>query len=215
MIENVYASKTSLSSLLLFIALSFSCAQKHDPQKVAREFWTGIEQSNAQIVRRHITAADARSLNDLDNLLPIANPRLNRIVIENNTAYIDTVVTVYGDKPLDFPLKTYLIIEDGTWKVSYYRTIDVVTKKGKLAAIVGKIRDFSNALREEIDQSGEKLERALPQIEQELSRIEDQINQHVPELRQRLKHFARQLEDAIKNLHKEAVPVQPQNPLEI
>lgn len=214
MISNVCAAKTSLSSLLLFIVLNVSCTQKLDPREVAREFWTGIEQSNVQIVRRHITAADARSLNDLDNLLPIANPRLNRIIIENNTAHIDTVVAVYDGKPLDFPLKTYLTIEDRTWKVNYHRTINAVTNQGKLATVVSKIRDFSSALREGIDQSAKKLEQTLPQIEQELSRIEDQINQHVPDLRQRLKHFARQLEDAIKNLHKEAVPVQPQNPLE-
>lgn len=213
--ETMYATKTSLFCLLLFILLGVSCGQNLSPQEVAGKFWTGIEQSNSRLVKRHITAADVAALKNLDDVLPITNPRLSRIVIEDETAYIDTTVTVDGDKPLDFPLKTYLVVEDGRWKVDYQRTISAVANAGKLAAVIAKVHEFGAALQEGIDQSVKRLEQTLPQIEQELSRIEDQIKQHIPELRQRLENFARELEDAIKNPPKKTKPAEPERPVEI
>ena len=126
MIETMYATKASPFFPLLLALLSVSCGQPLSPQDVAGKFWAGIEQSNVRLVKRHITAADVVALKNLDDVLPISNPRLSRIVIENETAYIDTTVTVDGDKPLDFPLKTYLVIEDGSWKVDYQRTMSAV-----------------------------------------------------------------------------------------
>lgn len=211
----MYTTKTSLFSLLLFALFGVSCGQNLSPQEVAGKFWAGIEQSNARLVKRHITAADVAALENLDDVLPITSPRLSRIVIEGDSAYIDTTVTVDGDKPLDFPLKTYLVVEDGKWKVEYQRTISAVGNAGKLAAVIGKVHEFGAALQEGIDQSVKELEKTLPQIEQELSRIEDQIKQHVPELRQRLENFAHELEDALKNPPQKTKPAEPDSPVEI
>ncbi len=215
LIKAMYATRYHLFCLLLLALLSVSCGQSLSPQEVAGKFWTGIEQSNARLVKRHITAADVVALKNLDDVLPISNPRLSRIVIEGETAYIDTTVTVDGDKPLEFPLKTHLVVEDGRWKVDYQRTIGAVANAGKLAAVIGKVHEFGAALQEGIDQSVKELEKTLPHIEQELSRIEDQIKQHVPELRQRLENFARELEDAIENPPKTTKPTEPGDPVEI
>ena len=209
------APSTSRLCLLLFMLLSMSCGKDLTPQQVAGKFWAGIERGDARAVKRHVTAADSLSLRTLDDVLPISNTKLNRVVIENETAYIDTTVTVDGDKPLDFPLKTYLVVEDGDWKVDYQRTISAVASAGKLAAVIGKVHEFGAALQQGIDRSMQELEQTLPQIEQELSRIEDQIKQHVPELRKRLENFTHQLEDAIKNPPEKVKPDEPGSTVEI
>ena len=185
--------------LLFFVLLNVSCGAKLTPQEVAGKFWLGIEQGDARKVKRHVTAADAMALESLDDVLPIVNSKLQRAVIEETTAFIDTLVTIDVDKPLDFPLKTYLVLEDGHWKVDYQRTISAVANAGNLAAVISKVQEFGTALKEGIDRSVAKLEQSLPLLEQELSRIEGQIKQHVPELRKRLENFARELEEAIEN----------------
>lgn len=183
---------------LFMIALCAACEKPMTPQEVASRFWIAIERGDARDVKKYVTAADAIALDSLDDVLPISDAVLERTVIEKSTAYIDTIVTVEGDKPLNFPLKTYLLLEDEQWKVDYQRTIDAVTDASNLASVIHKFQEFGNALQQGIDQSVRELERSLPQIEQELSRIEGQIKQHVPELRERLENFARELERALK-----------------
>jgi hypothetical protein len=191
-----------VNPLLVCVALlalfTVACAQDLTPQDVAGRFWVAIEQGDARAVKRYVTAADAAALESLDDVLPITKSELKRTVIEGDAAFIDTTVTVDGDRPLDFPLKTYLVLEDNRWKVDYERTISAVATAGKLAAIMDKVHEFGAALQEGIDRSVRELEQTLPQIEQELSRIEAQIKQHVPELRKRLENFTRELEEAMK-----------------
>lgn len=194
--------------LLFLLVFNASCAEQLAPQDVAARFWTAIEQKDARGVKRHVTAADAAALESLDDVLPITNAELKRTVIEEHTAFVDTTVTVDGDNPLDYPLKTYLVLEDEHWKVDYERTINAVAAAGKLAAVIGKVHEFSNALQQGIDRSVEQLEQTLPQIEHELSRMEDQIKQQVPELRERLENFAKELEDAIKDPRAREAPAE-------
>jgi hypothetical protein len=197
MVEIMFAHPLRFCFLLL-IMLSPSCAQELGPQDVATRFWAAIEKSDARTVKRYITAAEAATLKSLDDVLPITDAELTRTVIEGQSAYIDTTVTVDSDRPLKYPLKTYLVLEDEHWKVDYEQTISAVAAAGKLAAVIDKVHEFGTALQHGIDRSVQELEHTLPQIEHELSRIEEQIKQQVPELRKRLENFAKELEDALK-----------------
>lgn len=202
-------------SRTLFVALVLlagGCANNFTPQEVAAKFWTAIESGDTRSAKRHITATDAVSLKSLDEVLPISDAQLKRIIIDGNTATIDTTVTIEGDHPLDFPLKTYLVLEQDEWKVDYTKTIDAVANAGKLAAVIEKVHDFGNTLQQGIERSVEELEHTLPQIEQELSRIEDQIKQHVPELRRRLESFTNELEEALKKRPERSPDTAPEAP---
>lgn len=193
--------------VLLLIASVAACGKPSTPVEVASEFWQALEAGDAGMVKRRITAAEAASFQSIDQVLPIAGAELGRIVIDGRAATIDTSITVSGDKPLEFPLKTYLVLEDEEWKVDYARTIEAVHNAGKLAAVIDKVHEFGDTLQQGIERSVQELEHTLPQIEQELSRIEDQIKQHVPELRKRLEQFTQELEEAMKRPPAPSPPV--------
>ena len=183
--------------LLLLAVINASCTQQLTPQKVAREFWVALEQGNPQGVKRHIRATDVLALGSLDEVLPIVSFELERTIIEMDIATIDTTVIINADRPLQFPLKTYLVLEDDRWKVNYEKTVNAVETAAKLATVIGKVHEFGDALQEGIDRSMGQLEATLPQIEQELSRFEEQIKQHLPELSKRLEGFSHELDKAI------------------
>ena len=184
--------------VLLLTATLVACSRPSTPVEVASEFWAALEAGDSRIVKRRITAAQAAALESLDDVLPITATELGRIVIDGREATIDTTITVAGDKPLEFPLKTYLVLEDEAWKVDYGKTMEAVANAGKLAAVIDKVHEFGDTLQQGIERSVQELEHTLPQIERELSRIEDQIKQHVPELRKRLEQFTQELEEAMK-----------------
>ncbi|MFT4560668.1 MAG: hypothetical protein ACI9BW_000402 [Gammaproteobacteria bacterium] len=187
-------------ALFALVILSAGCAKDLTPQEAASHFWTAVQNGDAAEVRRYITAAEALTLKSLDGVLPISKSAFERTVTEGTTAYVDTTITVTSDKPLNFPLKTYLILEDKQWKVDYGKTIASVETAGRLAGVISRIHEFGTALQEGIDRSVKEFENTLPQIEQELSRFEDQIKQHVPELKKRLDKFARELGESLKDL---------------
>ncbi|MFT4582755.1 MAG: hypothetical protein ACI8XZ_002509 [Gammaproteobacteria bacterium] len=191
--------KGTYVALLAVLALCGACAKDLTPQEVASHFWNAVQNGDAAEVRRYITAAQALSLKSLDGVLPISKSAFKRAVTEGTTAYVDTTITVTSDKPLDFPLKTYLLLEDKQWKVDYEKTISSVETAGRLAGVISRIHEFGTALQQGIDRSVKEFENTVPQIEQELSRLEAQIKQHVPELRKRLDNFARDLEESLKD----------------
>jgi hypothetical protein len=198
------------------LALLCSCAKSLSPQEVAAEFWAAVEQGDAAKVKRHITTGQAIEFESLNHLLPISNAQIERTVIEAKTATVDTTVTIDSDKPLNFPLKTHLVLEEQKWKIDYERTMAAVDNAGKLATVISKVHEFGNALQQGIDRSIQEFESTLPQIEQELSRIESQIKHHVPELRKRIENFTKELEKAIKTPPKNnETPPQVNEPIQI
>lgn len=203
-------------ALLLVLSLA-ACGKPSTPVEVATQFWTAIQAGDPGAVKRHVTAAEAASLESVEQILPITDAELGRIVIDGRAATIDTKITVSGDKPLEFPLKTYLVVEDEDWKVDYSRTIEAVGNAGKLASVINKVHEFGDTLQQGIERSVQELEHTLPQIEQELSRIEEQIKQHVPELRKRLEQFTQELEEAMKRppAPSPPVPSEPEESVEI
>lgn len=202
-------SNSALIAVLLLGVLVAACSQPATPVEVATGFWAAVEAGDARMVKRHITAAEAASLESIAEVLPVSGATLGRIIIDEREATIDTTITVTGDKPLDFPLKTYLVLEQDDWKVDYARTMEAVANAGKLAAVIEKVHEFGSTLQQGIERSVQELESTLPQIEQELSRIEGQIKQHVPELRKRLEQFTQELEEAMKRQPETSPPEAP------
>jgi hypothetical protein len=204
-----------LSLFIAIIAMSLSaCSRDLTPIEVAERFWSAVQSSDAAKVKRYVSHDDAEALESLDDVLPIEQVKLGRTVIDSDRAVVATTATLSGDNPVDMPINTYLLLEDGRWKIDYDQTISSVRVNGQIAEIISKVRDFGKALQDGIDKSVAELERSLPKIESELKRLESELKQKVPELRQKLEGFARDLEDAIK----EALPAEesaPQQTIEI
>ena len=193
--RNIVFKLLFLSFICLF---NTACDEGLYPIDVAEKFWRAIKAKDVKTIQKYSTE-DSLTVEDLDeNILPLDEIILGRTVIDGDSSWVDTTVTISGDKPLTLPLRTVLIRENKQWKVDYDETIKLVSKGSSISRIISSIRNMRENLTEELDQSMEDIQKAMPEVKEEIEKIEESLLEHVPELRKQIKEFLKDLKEAIK-----------------
>ena len=207
-----------LSFICLFIT---SCNEGLYPIDVAEGFWRAVKDKDTKAIQKYSTNNSLKEDEPGENILPLDEITLGKTVIDGETAWVDTMVTISGDKPFTIPLRTELIRENKRWKVDYDATIKLVSQGGAVSNVINSIRNMSKDLAEELNQSMEEMQKAIPEVTEELNqsmeeiqktipevveeveKIEESLLEHVPELKKQIEEFIRDLKDAIEELGKE------------
>jgi len=192
---NIVIKLIFLSFICLF---NTACDEGRYPIDVAEKFWRAIKDKDVKTIQKYSTD-DSLTEEDLDeNILPLDEIILGRTVIDGDSSWVDTTVTISGDKPLTLPLRTVLIRENKQWKVDYDETIKLVSKGSSISRIISSIRNMRENLTEELNQSMEDIQKAIPEVKEEIEKIEESLLEHVPELRKQIKEFLKDLKEVIK-----------------
>jgi len=186
---------------LSFICLlNTACEESLYPIDVSEKFWRAVKDKDVKTIQKYSTG-DSLTKEDLDeNILPLDEIILGRTVIDGDNSWVDTTVTISGDKPLTLPLRTVLIRENKQWKVDYDETIKLVSKGSSVSRIISSIRNMREDLTKELNQSMENIQKAIPEVKEEIEKIEESLLEHVPELKKQIEDFVKDLKEAIKGL---------------
>jgi uncharacterized protein YoxC len=190
-----------LSLICLFIT---GCDEVLYPIDVAEGFWRAVKDKDINAIEKYSTKDSLTGDELSENILPLDEIVLGKTVIDGDGAWVDTTVTISGDKPYTLPIKTVLIRENKQWKVDYQATMKWVSKGSSVYSVISGIKNMTDELAEELSQSMEDIQKAIPEIKQEVERIEESLMEHVPELKKQVEEFVEDLEDAIKELGKES-----------
>jgi gas vesicle protein len=186
---------------LSFICLlNTACEESLYPIDVSEKFWRAVKDKDVKTIQKYSTG-DSLTKEDLDeNILPLDEIILGRTVIDGDNSWVDTTVTISGDKPLTLPLRTVLIRENNQWEVDYDETIKLVSKGSSVSRIISSIRNMREDLTKELNQSMENIQNAIPEVKEEIEKIEESLLEHVPELKKQIEDFVKDLKEAIKGL---------------
>ena len=186
---------------LSFICLlNTACEESLYPIDVSEKFWRAVKDKDVKTIQKYSTG-DSLTKEDLDeNILPLDEIILGRTVIDGDNSWVDTTVTISGDKPLTLPLRTVLIRENNQWEVDYDETIKLVSKGSSVSRIISSIRNMREDLTKELNQSMEDIQKAIPEVKEEFEKIEESLLEHVPELKKQIEDFVKDLKEAIKGL---------------
>ena len=187
--------KTAFSLAAFFIL--GGCMTNLSPQEVSERFWSAVRDRDVAAARQYVSSRDQLPEDLAEDVLPINEFTLGRIVIDGDRAWVDTRVVIAGEKPFTMPLKTVLLQVNGQWKVDYESTVAPVSRDSELARVVGSLANLSKQFTDELDRSLDEIQRALPEIQREIGKIEGELREKLPELRQRVDEFLRQLEEAL------------------
>jgi len=189
-----------LSFICLFIT---GCDEGLYPIDVSEGFWRAVKDKDINAIEKY-SAEDSLTGAELsENILPLDEIVLGKTVINGDAAWVDTMVTISGDKPYTLPIQTVLIRENKQWKVDYQATMKWISKGSSVYSVINGIKNMSKALAEELNQSMKDIQKAIPEIKEEVERIEETLMEHVPELKKQVEEFVEDLEEAIKDLGKE------------
>ncbi len=191
-----------LSLLLLSIFLTACQDEPKSPFEVTQAFWHAMETKNVDQIKKLISE---KSLHDKiipENLVSISKPGFGKILIDGDTAEIETTVVIESDNPTEVPLETLLVKENEKWKVDYHATINAVSSEGQLAKAIRELKTFgekfSREFSKEFESSMDELDKAMPEIEKEIQNLGDQIKERVPELQKQFEDLAKQLQQALE-----------------
>ena len=190
-----------ITSICLFMT---GCAEGLYPIDVSEGFWRAVKDKDIKAIEKYSTEDSLTGDELSENILPLDEIVLGKTVIDGDGAWVDTTVTISGDKPYTLPIKTVLIRDKRQWKVDYQATMKWVSKGSSVYSVISGIRNMSEALAEELNQSMEDIQKAIPEIKEEVEEIEESLLEHVPELKKQIKEFVDDLEEAIKDLGEES-----------
>ena len=190
-----------LSLICLFIA---GCDEGLYPIEVSEGFWRAVKDKDVNAIEKYSTKYSLTGDELRENILPLDEIILGKTVIDGDGAWVDTTLTISGDKPYTLPIKTVLIRENKQWKVDYPATMKWVSKGSSVYSVISEIKNMMGELAEGLNQSMEEVQKAIPEIKEEVKRIEESLLEHVPELKKQIEEFVEELEEAIKALGKES-----------
>jgi len=190
-----------LSFICLFIP---GCDEVLYPIDVSEGFWRAVKDKDINAIEKYSTKDSLTGEELNENILPLDEIILGKTVIDGDSAWVDTTVTMSADKPYTLPIKTVLIRENKQWKVDYQATMKWVSKGSSVYSVISGIKNMTDELAEELNQSMEDIQKAIPEIKEEVERIEESLMEHVPELKKQVEEFVEDLEEAIKELGKES-----------
>ena len=200
MMKTQYKISIKIILLSLIILFGSGCDDRLYPIEVSEGFWRAVKNKDTEGIEKYSTKNVSKENESIENILPLDEITLGKTVIDGDSAWVDTTVTISGDKPFTIPLRTMLIRENKQWKVDYDSTVKLISKGSTVSSVINSIKNMSEDLAEELNQSMEGIEKAIPEIKEEVDKIEESLLEHVPELKKQIEKFVEDLKDAIKEL---------------
>ncbi len=196
-----------LAAAIFCSLLCCGSSQTLTPDEVATQFWRAIESGNAKAARKYVSA-EARSSESLGkDILELEEISFGKVIIDGESAIVETTVVVLSDRPLTLPLNTVLVKEGAEWKVDYNATVSSISLNSALARVLQSVREYGERFASQLNRSIDEMRAQLPEIEREVRRIEESLKANIPELRKRIEEFAKSLNDALNGTPAEQAPL--------
>jgi hypothetical protein len=143
-----------LRSVLLLALATLACGGGPPPERVAQEFWRGVERDDPALACRPLPD-DARA----------SEVSLGETLENESSALVETSLTRLGaEGELRVTFYTHLARADGAWRVDCDATRAELAK----AAFVGGMREFGDALGRGARELGEALDEGVREMNRAL-----------------------------------------------
>ncbi len=194
------------TALLLSTLILTGCFGPESPQDVTREFWEAVITQNVDDTIEYSTLLDAKSYDSFNKKWDGYQLVIGKIVIDGNQAEVETKLSrIDNNSENHRKLNTYLVKQDGQWKVDYVHTAksmdgDVFTQ------FLGQLDDLGKKLSDTLKDSSNKFSIEMKRLENELKifaqSTSDEANkiieQHGAELKKSIEELAESIDRALK-----------------
>jgi len=204
-------------SLLFLCATLMSCQSSNTPLQVSEHFWLGMQTKNVALVKKYSLVNSIEESEDLARFEKIAGATFGKIIIDGNTAEIETKVMMSSnEKNNEISLNTYLENNNEVWKVNYRKTALQLIVNQNMAEAFDDIDKITAEITEQLEESVEKIkekvlpeiqsraeeikEKVLPEIESKIEQTEKEVLKKLPELKTLFDEFLKELQKSLEEL---------------
>jgi len=168
--------KPKLLALPLLLSLS-ACLEAQNPKDIAQQYWQALADGDTEAARQYVSQDSRR---DFDRFLQNRTQGDAIRQVELGTLNTSVETTINPDPQqagLDRPFDTYLVLEQGKWKIDMQRT-RVPPAPGELEKQLGELtqqlnqslRQNASEMEQVFGESMQLLDELLTQGSQEMSR---------------------------------------------
>lgn len=160
----------SLAGLGLFMGCWLGA---DSPREIAEHFWQASQDGDMELARTYVSSESSATLKSPDEGgMPLESYSIGEEEIDGDRATVETSMTAtMGSQELDIDFHTYLVREDGEWKVDLDRTTgDIVRvafgvtmeQMGDVVgeAMKGAMEGLAEGMREGMEAMGEAISEA-------------------------------------------------------
>lgn len=159
-------------SILLCLGLVYGCSSS-DPDAVAEKFWKAGQQGDTETVNS-LVSKDSQANFESDDRPPFETITVGEVVVDGEAARVDTQITIENDEePMNVAFDTFMVLEDGEWKVDLDATMIDMTKeiiamsmKAIGAQFGDAMKDVTKGMAEGISEFGKSLQEFADELEE-------------------------------------------------
>ena len=195
-----------LISLFLTTLVLTGCFGPKSPQDVTQEFWEAVITHNIDDAIEYSTLVDEKSYDAFNKKWEGYQSVTGKIMINGNQAEVETELSQLNDTDKNHQkLNTYLVKQDGQWKVDYVQTAESISGD-TFGQFLGQLNDLGKKLSNTLKGSSDKFRIEMQRLENELKTLakssEDEANkiveQYGTELKKNIEELAESIDRALK-----------------
>ena len=174
---------TIIGLFCLFLLLISSCSEAKTPAEVTRLFWDALINNDIETAQKYTTLPSQQQvkidpdLNINNTVLKIGEIRINDQQATVQTLFVYQKPEAKDQKP-DLNINTYLLKDNGMWKVDFQKTTRLLPGKA--------FRDLMQSLQNLTQSYIKKLEEQAPLIEEKIESLNEQLIEEIEELNRKL-----------------------------
>ncbi|GGX51118.1 hypothetical protein GCM10007392_17950 [Saccharospirillum salsuginis] len=168
------------------------------PRDVTHAYWQAMIEDDAETVTRLSTLVSTAAYDGYDQSWQGVDFSLGRIVIDQQAATVDVVLSGLSDaNGAERTVTTHLVQTDDRWRVDYYATYDAFNDRPIVDRVMGTLSGLSDRLSSEWSRHSSQAAREMEQLARELRQRADEMNR---KLEPELERYAQALQNAIEQL---------------
>lgn len=167
-------------AMLLMLTMS-ACTAPETPQETAAAFWEAVTGDDSRGAVRYSTLEDERHYDGFGESWGGLKPSWGRVVIDGDTASVAAEFSAPG-RPAEESrhVVTYLVKQEGRWKVDYARTATGM-KGGAFSVLIGELGRLGRQLSEQFAASSEEFRREMEAMARQMEAYSESVNQQASE----------------------------------
>lgn len=187
---------------ILTLTLSVAaCFGPKTPQEVTQAFWKAVLNNKVNDAVEFSTLSDATHYDAFSKNWTGYHATWGRVVIDDNQASVVSDFTAPANSSGDDrKFITYLIKQDGTWKVDYDHT-KISVNGGVLGNLFGQLGQLGDELGKQLNSSADRFKQEMDRMSKELEQmaksLNDQASKSMNEYAEQLQKKLQELEDSI------------------
>ena len=177
-----------------------ACSSPNSPKGVAKSFWDSVFAQDLAKTRHYSSTSTQNAVDFTHNKIDWENMKLTlgSTDMAGNEAMVHTII-INKETGAKYAFNTYLVQENGAWKVDYIRTRKASTTSEIFADIILSLEKFNKGLNNNFDDTVAGFREAAPEIKVELDKLTASLTNHMQEASKQGDHTLHQKIDEFKS----------------